>query len=113
MSRMQKLGQQIQAALTAEVAAELVAFVVSTQHPGRLQTLFHESSQRLLRSHQEAQARPQSALVQFERQRSKALLDLVRARMAIAGCRKPAVDKMLALMGTTSLRKVVDLRRAA
>jgi len=113
MTPMQKLGSQMQAAFTAEVPAELVAFVTTTQHAGRLQTLFHESSQRLLRTHQEAQARPQSTLAQLERQRSKALLDLVRARMAIAGCRKPGVDKIMAMMGTTSLRKVVDLRRAA
>ncbi len=113
MTPMQKLGSQIQAALTAEVPAELVAFVITTQHPVRLQTLFRESSQRLLRTHQEAQARPQSTLAQFERQRGKALLDLVRARMAIAGCSKPGVEKMMALMGTTSLRKVVDLRRVA
>ncbi len=113
MSQMQKLAVQIQVALTTEVPAELVAFVTTTQHSGRLQTLFRESSQRLLRTHQEAQARPQSTLAQFERQRSKALLDLVRARMAIAGCRKPGVDKMMALLGTTSLRKVVDLRRVA
>jgi hypothetical protein len=113
MTQMQKLGIQIQTALTAEVPAELVAFVTTTQHAGRLHILFHESSRRLLRTHQEAQARPQSTLAQFERQRSKALLDLVRARMAMAGYRKPGVDKMMALMGSIRSRKVVDLRRAA
>lgn len=110
---MQKLGAQMQAAFAAEVPAELVAFVTTTQHAGRLQTLFLASSQRLLRSHQEAQARPQSTLAQFERQRSKALVDLVRARMALAGMRKPGVDKMMTLMGSTGPCKVVDLRRAA
>lgn len=110
---MQKLGVQLQAALAAEVPAELVAFVTTTQHAGRLQMLFLESSQRLLRTHQEAQARPHSSLAQIERQRSKALLDLVRARIAIAGMRKPAVGKMMALMGAVGPRKVVDLRRAA
>ncbi len=110
---MQKLGDQIQAALGTDVPAELIAFVASTQHPGRLQTLFRDSSQRLLRAHQEAQARPQSTLAQFERQRCKALMDLVRARMAIAGCRKPSVDKMMALMEAAGLRKVIGLRRVA
>jgi hypothetical protein len=113
MTQMQRLGAQMQAALAADVPAELVAFVTTTQHAGRLQTLFLKSSQRLLRTHQEAQARPQSTLAQFERQRSKALVDLVRARMALAGMRKPGVDKMMALMGATGPSKVVDLRRAA
>lgn len=110
---MQKLGAQMQAALVAEVPAELVALVATTQHPLRLQTLFHASSQRLLRTHQTVQARPQSTLAQFERQRSKALLDLVRARMAAIGGRKPGVDKMMTLMDAPVPHNVIEIRKVA
>jgi len=48
-----------------------------------------------------------------ERLRCKALLDLVRARHAAVGSKKPAVARMLTLMDTRPPKNVVDIRKAA
>jgi hypothetical protein len=52
-------------------------------------------------------------LANQERIRNKALVDLVRARIAATGCRKPAVGKMLALMDTETPKNVIEIRKAA
>ena len=110
---MNKLGHQLQIALTLDLPAELLAHVVMTSHPKRLQELFRRSSARLLKAHQDVVQRPLSAAANKERSRSKALLDLVRARSAAIGARKPSVEKMLLLMDAKAPKNVVAIRKAA
>lgn len=113
MPQMKRLGQQLQTALSADIPAELAALIVTTSNPKRLQDLFQQASKRLLGAHQNALQRPHSAIARHERLRSKALLDLVRARIAAIGCRKPSVDKMLALLNRLPPENVVEIRKAA
>ena len=113
MPQMKKLGHQLQTAFSLDLPAELLANIVSTSHPKRLQELFRQASTRLLKTHRDALQRPASAAAHKERQRSKALLDLVRARIAAIGSRKPSVDKMLALMDGKPPKNVVEIRKAA
>ena len=103
----------MQIALALDLPAELLANIATTNHPKRLQELFRNASGRLLQAHRDALQRPSSAAAGKERLRSKALLDLIRARIAAIGCRKPSVDKMLALMDAKPQRNVVDIRKAA
>ena len=110
---MKKLGHQLQIALTLDLSAELLAHVVMTSHPKRLQELFRRSSERLLKAHQDVLQRPLSAAASKERLRSKVLLDLIRARSAVIGARKPAVEKLLLLMDVKALKNVVAIRKAA
>jgi hypothetical protein len=113
MPKMKKLGEQIHSALMLDVPAELVALVVTSSNPKRMQEMFQQASQRLLRAHQEVLQRPASALAIHRRARSKALLDLVRARMAATGARKPSVVKMLALLDSYRPQNVVAIRKVA
>jgi len=113
MPLMMKLGQQLQTALALGLAADLVAIVATTTHPKRLQELFRQASARLLKSHQQAQQRPASAALAHERLRCKALLDLIRARSAAIGSRKPSVDKILTLMDVAPPKNVIEIRKAA
>jgi len=113
MPQMKKLGSQLQAALSLDIPAELIALIVSTHHPKRLQDLFRQASQRLLKAHQDAMQRPSSAMAKKERLRCKALLDLVRARNAAIGSKKPSVARMLALMDARAPKNVVEMRKAA
>lgn len=118
MSEMKKLGRQLHQALTAGVPAELVALVATTNHPGRLQTLFRESGAQLLAAHRECvehEARRRSAVVaRLTRDRLKALVDLVRARIQALGERKPRVAAMLKLMDAANLpENVVEIRKVA
>ena len=113
MSQMKRLGQQLPIALARDLPTELIAIVVATSHPKRLQDLFRKASERLLKAHQDAQQRPSSALANKERLRSKALLDLIRARSAALGCRKPSVDRILAMMDVKPAKNVIEIRRAA
>lgn len=113
MTHLEKLGWQLQVALSLDIPAELAAQILTTSNSRRLQELFQQASQRLLAAHQEVVQRPNSALASQQRLRSKALLDLVRARIATVGCRKPSVDKMLAVLDRRPQRKVVDIRKAA
>jgi len=113
MPQMKKLGAQLQVALTLDIPAELVALIATTSHPKRLQDLFRQASQRLLKAHQDVMQRPSSAMAKKERLRCKALLDLVRARHAAVGSKKPAVARMLTLMDTRPPKNVVDIRKAA
>ncbi|MCX7178455.1 MAG: hypothetical protein NTX56_06635, partial [Proteobacteria bacterium] len=77
---MKKLAQQLQIALSLDLPAELVAIIVATSHPKRLQELFRKTSGRLLKAHQDAVQRPTSVTAKKERLRNKVLLDLIRAR---------------------------------
>lgn len=113
MLQMKKLGSQLQVALTLDIPTELVALIVTTSHPKRLQDLFRQASQRLLKAHQDVMQRPSSATARKERLRCKALLDLVRARHAAIGSKKPAVVRMLTLMDARPPKNVVDIRKAA
>ena len=119
MSEMKKLGDQLQRAIAAGVPVELAAMVVTTNHPGRLQNLFHQSSLQLIAVHRvvqerEAQQRASLAVAQQQRERMKALVDLVRARTLALGERKPSVDAMLKLMGNVAMpANVVRMRRVA
>lgn len=115
---MARLGNQLQAALTIGVPAELVAMVVTTSHPVRLRNLFHESGLNLLAAHRavrecETQQRPSSTARQA-RDRIKALVDLIRARGQSLGERKPGVKAMLGLMDMPALpQNVVHIRKVA
>lgn len=113
MPQMKKLGQQLQIALSLDLPAELIAITVATSHPKRLQTLFRRASERLLKSHQDALQRPTSAVAKKERLRSKALLDLIRARIAAIGSRKPSIEKILEMMDVRSPKNVIEIRKAA
>ena len=113
MPQMERLAQRLQQAMALDISAELLTAVVMTSHPKRLQELFGKSSGRLLGAHRAALQRPNSAAAARERLRAKALLDLVRARIAAIGSRKATVDKLLALMDGKPARNVVDLRKAA
>ena len=110
---MKKLGEQLHSALACDTPAELVALVVTTNHPKRLQELFTSASQRLLEAHRAVLQWPNSQDARYQRTRSKALLDLVRARIAAVGWRKPSVGKMLSLLDSTSPPNVIDIRQAA
>jgi len=110
---MKKLGQQLELALTGDVPSELLASILTTSHPGRLQKLFQEASLRLLASHQAVQQSPGVLAALQARSRHKLLLDLIRARMASVGCRKPAIDKLFALMDTKLTGNVIAIRKAA
>jgi hypothetical protein len=113
MTPIEKLGQRLLLAQSAGVPAELLALVLITSHPGRLQALFQQVSGRLLAAHQSVQQRPGSAAAVAQRGRNKALLDLVRARIAAIGSRKPPVEKMLVLMDARPPVNVINLRKAA
>jgi hypothetical protein len=119
MSEMQKLGGQMQQAIAVGVPPELVAMIVTTNHPGRLKSLCHKGSLQLLAAHRavqerEAQQRPSLVTAQLLRERMKALVDLVRARAQALGARKPSVDAMLRLMAEPAMAdNVVRMRRVA
>jgi len=113
MPQMNRLGHQLQIALTLDLPAELIAIIVTTSHPKRLQVLFRKASERLLKAHQDVLQRPSSAVAQKERLRSKALLDVIRARIAAIGSRKPSVENILALMDMKRSKNVVEIRKAA
>jgi hypothetical protein len=113
MPHIKKLGQQLLLAQSMDIPAELLVQVLMTSNAKRLGAIFQAASVRLLATHQRVQQRPSSAFAVLERNRNKALLDFVRARMAAIGCRKPAVDKMLALMDGSVSRNVVEMRRVA
>jgi len=110
---MNRLGQQLQTAIALGLPAELVANIIATSHPKRLQDLFRKVSERLLKAHQDVLQRPSSAVASKERLRSKALLDLIRARIAAIGSRKPSVERILALMDVNPRKNVIDIRKAA
>lgn len=119
MSEMKKLGDQLQRAIAVGVPVELVAMVVTTSHPGRLKNLFHQGSLQLLAVHRDvqertAQQRPSLAAAQLQRERTKALVDLVRARTLALGERKPSVAAMLKRMDAVAMpENVVRMRRVA
>lgn len=113
MSQMKKLGQQLQTALALDIPAELVALVITTSNPKRLRELFCKASIRLLEAHRDVLQHPNSAGASFARVRSKALLDLVRARIAAIGVRKPTADRILGLMDQHAPGNVIDIRKAA
>ena len=113
MPQMKKLGQLLQGALSVDVPAELAALIITTSNPKRLQETFKQASRRLLDAHHAAQQRPHSAMANQERIRNKALVDLVRARIAAIGCRKSAVGKMLTLMDAKAPKNVIEMRKAA
>lgn len=121
MREMEKLGDQLQRAIAVGVPVELVAMLATTNHPGRLQNLFHQGSLQLLAAHRNVQTqegitpqRSSLALAQQQRERMKALVDLIRARTWALGERKPSVEAMLKLMGHAPLpANVLRMRRAA
>lgn len=113
MTQLAKLGLQIEGALAAHLSAEVVAYILTTTHPKRLDDLFRQASARLLKSHQEARSKPHSLLALERRNSSKILLDLIRARSAAIGSDRPTVSKMLAKLDPEPGRNVIDLRRAA
>ena len=114
MDEMTKLGEKIQTALDAEVAADLVAAILTTSHGGRLRSLFQEASTYLLAAHREAMLRPFSASAKNRRDRAKACLDLIRARTSAIGSRKPTVHRLISLLDANQASsKVVAIRRAA
>jgi hypothetical protein len=110
---MKKLGQLLQDALSVDIPAELATLIITTSNTKRLQETFQQASRRLLDAHHASRQRPHSVLANQERIRNKALVDLVRARIAATGCRKPAVGKMLALMDTETPKNVIEIRKAA
>lgn len=109
---MYKLGQQLQATLVLGIAPELVASIVTTSNPKRLQALFIEASERLLAAHQDVRQRPGSVVAAQQRLRRKMLVDLVRARMAIVGHRKPTVERLMQMLQRVP-ENVVNLRKVA
>lgn len=113
MRPMEKLGQQLQTALAHDIPAELTALVVTTSNPKRLQELFRQVSAGLLEAHRNALMRPSSVAAKAQRERSKALLDLVRARIGTNGIRKPSIEKMMAMLATKPPDNLVEIRRVA
>ena len=113
MPQMKKLGFQLQVGLSLDLPVELMAIIVATSHPKRLQALYRGAAERLLRAHREVLRRPISQAAGRERLRSKALLDLVRARSAALGSRKPSVEMLLALMDGVPPKNVIEIRKVA
>lgn len=113
MDEMKKLGCHIQAALNADVPPELVAAITTTNHGGRLQMIFMEASAHLLDAHKAVQGRPFSADAKTKRNRAKALVDLVRARISVVGCRRPTVNRLISLLDARQSVNVVAIKRAA
>jgi predicted metal-dependent hydrolase len=113
MPQMKKLGYHLHIALSLDLPAELIAIIVATNHPKRLHDLFRKTSERLLKAHRDVLQRSSAATAKKERLRSKALLDLIRARIAAIGSRKPSVDGMLQLMDAKLPKNVIEIRKAA
>ena len=110
---MKKVGYQLQIGLSMGLPAELLAIIVATSHPKRLQDLARSAAERLLRAHRDVLRRPTSQAASKERLRNKALLDLIRARSAAIGARKPAVEKLLTMMDARPSQNVIDIRKVA
>lgn len=111
-----KLAHQLDVARSAGLSSQLAVLVLTTQHPGRLHALYRQASLRLLAAHRRVLDDPRSTRILDERLRSKVLLDFVRARIAALGCRRPGIDKIVALLDIpVSSRdvKVVHIRHAA
>ena len=113
MDAIKRFGSQIELSLSADVPAELVALVATTSHGQRLHALFVEASAHLLEVHREAVRRPSSFQVRSRRDRAKAFLDLIRARRAAVGAKRPSVAKMLTILQDAKPKNVVDIRKAA
>jgi hypothetical protein len=114
MDEIKRLGNQIRTALNADVPAELVAAIATTNHAGRLQTLFLEASAVLLSSHRAVQKRPFSMPDSLQRIRSKALVDLLRSRMWAIGCRRPSVSHLISLLNSKRpSAEIVAIKKAA
>lgn len=111
---MEKLGQQLQAALASGISPELTSLVITTSNPKRLQELFRQASAHLLEAHRNTLQRPYSMAARAERDRGKALLDLVRARIGTNGARKPSVERMMAMLQAQKPAvNLVEIRRVA
>lgn len=93
MDPMSKLAQAMKEAVSGGVDSQLVAFVVTTSHRGRLETMFKNAAGDLLSVHQQLQQHD-SRSGRIHRQRLKRLVDLVRARLAMLNSRRPTFKKL-------------------
>lgn len=111
MENLPRIGASLEAALAMGVPRELVVTTLMTSHRGRLSKMLRLAAQRFLVAHRYAQAHPRSAVALRDRKREKALLDLVRYRLAAVGLRREAPVKAIKLMDARP--RLIESRRAA
>lgn len=116
MKHLAHTGDSLASAIHAGVPPAIAALVVSTNHSGKLSSLFMTVSARFLEAFRRSHAMPKARTRRLEVVRLKALVDLIRARQKLTGERRPTTNQcieMLDAQKATSAGNVIALRKAA
>jgi|JRYD01.1.fsa_nt_gb hypothetical protein len=107
------LAATLVTALETGNAAELATAVLATNHRGKLLRLFGLFAHRFLEAHAQSKAHPHSRTMAKRAQRAKALLDLIRKRIAMLGVERPNDAALIQMAIDTDLPRLVHSRKAA
>lgn len=107
-----KLAATMAAAITYGNAAELICSLMLINHRGRLERLFQVFARRFLEAHAQAMAHPQSRTAAKRAQRAKAVVDVIRYRLAVIGQKRHSDKALMALAARTDLPRLVHSRKA-
>jgi hypothetical protein len=106
------LAKCLAAAFAAGNSPAIIAVVLVVHHRPRLKRLFWAFAVRFLEAYGDMRAHPANRTAGKRTERAKALLDLVRCRMAALGQRSPADAEILEWARESDLPRLVH-RRAA
>lgn len=112
-STLQPLASSLSLALETGNAVELATAVIATNHRGKLVRLFNVFAHRFLETHAQTKTNPRSRTALKQAQRAKALLDLIRRRIAILGVKRPDDAALIQMAIETDLPRLVHSRKAA